>query len=648
MIKVHRKGRKANRFARFLFLIIAIIYLITLVLFTKSIINLSGIETVLRYGAIAIFTFYFFFYSYISIKKIPKKKYGLFYFLTIISILFIAIFIVCFLAIDMVLGKISNFNDKDKIEYTSYLISLNDKILDKDSIIGMVDDENDIEGNILAKEIISDNNLTQKIKLYKDAESDPYLQMLYDLYEDKVDAIFVSSNYVTYYSSEQDFGNIAAETTVLYKKSGLFKNKDIYNSGAKSLRDPFTVLVMGVDSEYDGLNANAAFNGDTLILATFNPKTLSATLLSLPRDIYVPIACRNNNYAKINSSAGSGTSCVIKTIENLTDLKIDYYVKINFKGVVDLVNAVGGITVNVENPDYEYNHGNYCGGKVCEQNSDRLWGSYTIYITPGMQKLNGEEALAYARCRGLYAESDIARNRHQQEIIMALAKEAMHIKSFGDFKKILDAVSKNIATNMNNSQILSSYNIFKDMVGKALNDEDFIEIQKTKLEVYNLPVYLPSGNTTSALGYYESSLNDIIKTMKINLELEEAEIIKSFEYSLNENYEVKVAGAGLRSGSSNSVLASFIGKTKDDAKKYCEDNNIECSFTYVDDNSKFYDDELDIDLISFQSPHANTLMKNVDEVTFYINGEKTDKKDKTENEKSTSEETDNEQKNSED
>lgn len=556
-----------------------------------------------------------------------------------------ALFFISSFAIDTIVDKLSNLNEKDKVEYTSYLITLSDKELKEDSVLGMIDDENSIEGNILAKEIINDNKLTQKVKKYDSQNSDAFLEMLYDLYDEELDGMFISNNYVTLYSSEEDFGNIINETKVLYKKSGLFKNTDATMDSNKSLKDPFTVLLMGVDSEYNGLNANAAFNGDTLLLGTFNPKTLTVTLMSLPRDIYVPIACRNNNYAKINSSAAYGTSCVIKTIENLTDIPIDYYFKINFKGVVDLVEAVGGVTVEVEPPDYQYNHGFFCDGKICEQNSDREWGTSTVYIDPGLQTLNGEQALAYARCRGLYADSDLARNRHQQDIITALAKKALQIKSYNHFKKILDAISNNIATNMSTNQILSSYNILKDMVSKVIKDEDFINMQKTKLEVYNLPVYLPSGNTTSALGYYESSLNAIIEAMKINLEIEKPEIIKTFTYSLNEEYVSTAVGEGLRTGSSNSVLASFIGKKKEEAQDYCDKNDLDCSFTYVDENSNYFDEELDEDLIATQVPHANTLMKGVSEVSFYINGKSLKKdldKDKPKTEEKKEDKTDEE------
>jgi len=541
--------------------------------------------------------------------------------MSFISFLLIVIFSIGAFFIDLFYGKLSEFNENEKVIYTSYLISLKDTTLNAKSNLGMIDDEEDIEGNILAKKIIEKHHLTQNVEKFPTENTDAYLDMLYALYENKVDAIFVSSNYVTLYSSEEDFGNIANETKILYQESGEFSNKDSSIKSNKSLTEPFTALVMGVDSEYDGLNANAAFNGDTLILATFNPKTLSATLLSIPRDTYVPIACRNNNYAKINSSAAYGTACVIDTIEQFTDIDIDYYAKINFKGVVELVEAVDGVEVYVEEPDYQFNHGVNCKGMVCEQNSDRKWGKDTIYIKPGLQTLNGEEALAYARCRGLYLESDLARNRHQQDIIMALARKMFAVGSYSNFKEILDAISNNIATNMSVNQILSSYDIFKDMIGNVINAEEVINIQKTSLETYDLNVYLASaGRITSALGYYEDSLEDIIKAMKINLELEEPEHIKTFSYSVNETYEAKVAGKGIRTGISNSVLASFIGKSKTEAESYCRSNGFSCSFKYVDENSDYYDANIETDLIVAQNPHQGTLIKDVSNITFYING----------------------------
>ena len=634
MKRFFRRLKRSSKVARIIFTIFTLGYIVSYIFFAKSVIELTGIETLIRYIVLVLLLGYLVLYIIKSLTGFIKRKYKLFTFLSIITFIFIAIFSVGAYSIDWVMDKLSLFGEKDTITYTSYLITLNDTTLNAKSILGMIDDNEDIEGNILAKKIIDEHELNYNVDMYDNEDGKGYYNMLYDLYDKKVDGIFVSSNYVTLFSSEEDFANLSTETKVVYQISGEYKNvdKDIVNT-EKSLTEPFTVLVMGVDSEYDGLNANAAFNGDTLILATFNPDTLNATLFSLPRDIYVPIACRNNQYAKINSSAASGTSCVIKTINNLTGIDVDYYAKINFKGVVDLVEAVGGVTVDVEEPDYNINHGNNCNGMVCEQDSDRRWGEHTIYIKPGVQTLNGEEALAYARCRGVYAESDLARNRHQQDLILALAQKMIRIESLDDLKKILDAVSNNVATNMDTEQILSSYKMLKGMISNAISDNDFITIEKTKLQVYSLPVYIErTGNYTSALGYYEKSLEDIVNAMNVNLGKKDPKIVKSMKYSLNETYESYVAGAGITGGASGTTLKSFIKGSKAEAEEYCKSNDLNCSFTYIDENSEYYDESVDTDLIAYQSPHQGTLLKNVNSVKFYIIGAKAPKKDETKKE----------------
>ena len=343
--------------------------------------------------------------------------------------------------------------------------------------------------------------------------------MLEDLYNNKIDACFVSGNYVVLFGGDDPFTNIANETKVIKQYSEDMKNKDNVAFTNKKLTEPFTILVMGVDSEDDGLKANQAFNGDTLMMVTFNPKTLTASMFSVPRDLWVPISCRNNALAKINSSAAYGSSCVISTIQNLTGIDIDYYVKINFKGVVDLVDALGGVTVNVEKPYFNVNAGVDYHGQVCEQNSNREFGNKIICINPGMQKLNGEQALAYSRNRHQYIGSDLDRIRHQQDVVAAIASEAKSIRSFDDFKAILNAVQKNMDTNMTTEQILSLYNVAKSILLNTVNGNDIaISMNKTYLQTYSLPVFM-GYSTTSALGYSKPSLEEITKMMRVNLEL---------------------------------------------------------------------------------------------------------------------------------
>lgn len=611
-----RKFKKAKGWAKLLYMLVIMAYIISYVFFAKSIISLTGIETVLRYVALVIFLVIGLLYAFINYNKICDKKYTHLLVTTILCIILIIIFSLGSNVIDFLYSKISSFNKGNNYVAKSVLVSLNDTNISDNSVFAMINDHEDTEGYVLANKLISKYKLNQEIKYYDD-----YLDILYDLYDKKIDAAFLSGKYISLYSNEEDFVLIGSETKVQYEYSEKLKKESNLIAKGKSLEKPFSVLILGVDSETDGLNEEAAFNGDTIILATFNPDTLSATLFSIPRDTYVPIACRNNAYSKINSSAAYGMDCVINTVQDLTGIDIDYYVKINFKGVVDLVDTLGGITVDIEKPDFQFNHGYDCKGIVCEQNSDRLWGDKTVFIEPGVQNIDGEQALAYSRCRGLYAISDLARNKHQQDVIMAIAKKAAKINSYSKFKKTLDSVAKNISTNMTTEQILSGYNILKDMISNTKNDQEMLYIQKSYLEVYNLSVYLPSsGRVSSALGYYESSLEDISNNMKINLGLNKPEYNKTYSYSMNETYEYYVAGKGKTSGVTNSTLANFISSTREKAEAYCSENNIDCDFTYVDENSEYYDESIDTDLIVYQNPLSGTLLRDVDNIHFYING----------------------------
>lgn len=584
-------------------------YLISYIFFARSIMSLVGIETFIRYVALGILLVWFVAYMILGIRTMIRNKKKTYIAITMLTIIFIPIFGVASFYIDKMYNKLENFTLKETSTYTSVLLTMKDTEITSESKLGMIDNENDREGYILAKELISKEKLTNEIVSYDD-----FLIMLTDLYDGKIDGVFVSGNYKILFGNEEKFQKIGEETKVAYSYSKEMKNEESSLVTTKKLTEPFTVLVLGVDSEEQGgLNPNAAFNGDTLMLITFNPNTLSATMFSIPRDMYVPIACNHNRYNKINSAAAYGTNCVISTIEQMTDIDIDYFVKVNFKGVVDLVNALGGVDVDVEEPDYDYDKAHK--GLVCEQDSQRRFGENLVCITPGENvHLDGEQALAYARCRHLYTMSDIARNKHQQAIIEAVAKKVVNVSSFSDFETLLDTISNNIATNMQTNQILSFYQTIKNMLMNALNGEDFISIQKTYLEYYSLPVYLPSsGMTTSALGYYPGSLNAITSAMKENLGITKVETIKTFSYDYNEDqeYSSDVIGKGIRTGSTLKTMPNLSGQTVTYAENWASSNGITLNKEFVESPSV-------PGIIINQSVHEGTFLQNVSSVTIYI------------------------------
>lgn len=635
MNRVIRKLKKSNLVIRIIYYLVTICYLVSSILFIKSLLNLTGIETGIRIIAIIFFTIYFLLYVFINFLNLLRRKYKGLIISTIFSLLFILIFFIGSYYINYVYSNINNMQESEKITYNIYLITLKDTEFSSESKIGVISDKIDKDNNELSTKLYKKKNLKNEIVEYND-----YIKMLDDLYNNVIDGAIVPGNYDTLFRNEAGFENIVYDTKVIYEYSEKRQNEDLNIVSDKDFSEPLTFLFLGVDSEGDGLNANAAFNGDTLMLMSFNPKTLSSVLLSIPRDTYVPIACNNNRYAKINSSAAYGTGCVISTINKFLDINIDYYVKINFKGVVDLVEAVGGVEVDVEAPTYL---ANAYGGKVCEQNSDRQWGDKLVCINPGLQVLNGEQALAYARCRHMYIGSDLDRVRHQQQVVEALANKVLHFNSIKEFQDILNAVSKNIATNMDTDTILSGYNVAKNVLGNKLSGKDSLNIQKASLETYSLNVYVPSqGRKTSAQGYYESSLEDIKKAFNIVLGKETAEPIKTFSFSVNETYEIYRPGKGKRTGQSGALLPSFVGKSISEAQSFCNSNNINLEIKYVDSGSEHYNDQVAVGLIGDQSVHKDVLLSTVSNLTVYVvNSKNTNSNQNTNTTKNTENKNDN-------
>ena len=613
MNKFIDKLKKCNKIYLTILVITLITYMIGYVIFVKNIAVLTGIETLVRMILIILFGIWFLVWLVMGLVYVLNKKYSSFIIMIIFTLLFNGIFFVAGYYIDTIYKEIDSIS-KDTINYTTYLISMKDTEFNGDSKIGIISDTTNIEGNVLAKELINKDNLPNKLYQYDD-----FYIMLDDLYSGKIDACFVSSNYTILFASEEKYQNIKDETKVVLQYSKEMKNQDNISYTNKKLTEPFTILVMGVDSETNGLNANGAFNGDTLMMITFNPKTLSASMFSVPRDLYVPISCRNNALAKINSSAAYGTSCVINTMKQLTDIDIDYYVKMNFKGVVDLVEALGGITVDVEEPWSWYNAGVNYGGKVCEQNSNREFGDKIVCMDPGIQILNGEQALAYARNRHQYIGSDLDRIRHQQDVVEAIVEKAKTLRSFDDFKNILNAVQKNMDTNMTTDQILSLYDVGKSVLVNTINGNEVkFSIYKTTLETYSLPVYL-GYSTTSALGYYKDSLEDIKKMMKTNLELLEKVPNKTFSIDYNEDYTLKFYGKKLYGAKSVATMPSLIGSTAEYASSWAVSNGINLTKVEVYEGDEHFNYLYGDGIVADQSIHINSVIGTGTNLTVYIN-----------------------------
>ncbi len=501
-------------------------------------------------------------------KKVLKNK-GFIFFL-VIYFLITTIFAIVVTYVYLFLGS---FN-KSYVTYSSSLVVLSDNDADdlkdvKNYTIGILNDKTSPEGYIIPKEIIKEENLDDynNIKEYNN-----YSSMIADLYAGDVDSIFIATDYTSMFSSISTYESIETDTKIIYTKEKKLakvsntKNKKM--SSSKKITEPFTILLMGVDSPEEGLTKNTVANGDSLILITFDPSTLNATMLSIPRDSYVPIACWNNKAEnKITHAAAYGTDCMIETIENYFDIDIDYYAKINFKGLVHLVDAVGGIDVEV--PKDLCTDDSSRGGEVC--------------IKEGLQHLDGEGALVLARNRKQLTGGDLDRGQNQQLVIKALINKVKTIKSASKFLNILNTISNNLDTNFTTNQILSFYNIAEDIINNNLakNDADLVNIQQLYLQGDGQMIY--DENMRMVLWNYipnKDSREDIIKQMQTNLRLLDHEVVKEFTFSINEEYEKEIIGYGpYKTNYLYDLVPNFVGYSKERAASLASSLGIRVVFT---------------------------------------------------------------------
>ncbi|MGY6213069.1 LytR family transcriptional regulator [Cytobacillus firmus] len=203
-------------------------------------------------------------------------------------------------------------------------------------------------------------------------------------------------------------------------------------------REPFSVLMLGVD-ERSGDKGRS----DTMIVLTVNPNNKSIKMLSIPRDTRTEIVGKGFE-DKINHAYAFGNEEMsMATVENFLDIPLDYYIKVNMEGFKDIVDAVGGITVN---SSLAFNQG---GHKFAE----------------GANNLNGDAALAYVQMRKQDPNGDFGRQDRQRQIIQGVIKKGISVNSLTNFDDIFGALGKNVRTNMTFAEMKDIQKNYRDAAG---------------------------------------------------------------------------------------------------------------------------------------------------------------------------------------
>ncbi len=567
---------------------------------------LTGIEDFIRYiimGLVVVFAFLFLKLLKRMNKKDKRFKHILY---IILMLIFIGGYSFVSYNIFRIYHSISGMN-KSEITYTTLLLAMKESAIEEikdinDAKIGIISAKDSIDGYIIGQEIIKDEKLKDNNEII---EYDDYVSMINDLYSGKIELVFISSNYSIMFNSIEAFANIEEETKIIAQKSKKVAKKQSKSIIAnKNLEKPFTMLIMGVDSEKEDIRINSSFNGDALMIITFNPTTLNATILSIPRDTYVPIACfAGKKSSKITHAAWHGEDCMIDTIQNFTGINIDYFVKINFKGVVSLVDSLGGVDVTVPI-------------KFCEQDSNRFWGGNTVCLDKGLQTLNGEQALALARHRKTI--NDFIRGQNQQLVVQGMLNKMKHISSINQLYHILDSISNNMDTNLSTSEILSFYNVIKSMVSNSNTEgSDLITLERLFLSGYDANMLDEgAGMVLYQFLYSKKSLDKVVDAMKINLGLKEPTLAKSFSFSINDPYQEEIIGQGSFGDKPNTVaIPTFVGNTKFYAQEWGALHDVTIKFVVIDKNSSEFKDTYYDGQIIFQSIDAGKLVSSINKLT---------------------------------
>lgn len=292
------------------------------------------------------------------------------------------------------------------------------------------------------------------------------------LYDDEVDAILINQGYVDLLTEKDGYTDFRDQTRVLYTYTTTHEVDPIVPNTSIT-KEPFVVYCSGIDARVDDISAKS--RSDVNILAVVNPTTKQILLVNTPRDYYLPLA-RNGELDKLTHAGLYGIDESMKVLGNLYGVQADYYVRVNFAGLVKIVDALGGVDIEsdanfscvpMETPD---------------GNSDYTYQKYSF--TKGINHVNGSQALAFARERKAFADGDNRRGQHQMTVIKAIVNKACSSAVLTKYQELLKAASDAFITNMPYADISS-----------------LVQMQLGDMADWNITTYAVSGEGSTEYCY---------------------------------------------------------------------------------------------------------------------------------------------------
>lgn len=261
---------------------------------------------------------------------------------------------------------------------------------------------------------------------------DSVYTMIDTLRSGEVDAIILNEAYSGLLEEQEEYATFADETRIVYEYEIKEEVKEAEEENDKDVNDPFILYISGSDTRSTKLVTSRS---DVNLLAVVNPSSRQILLINTPRDYYVNTAVSGGTKDKLTHAGIYGIQCSMDTLGALYDEKVDHYVQVNFTGFEKLIDAIGGITVDVDQTFTNKNGGNYSFQK-------------------GPTQMDGSKALAYVRERYALADGDNGRGRHQMQVISAIVSKISSGNTIvTKYADIMDSMQGTFATDMSSDAI---------------------------------------------------------------------------------------------------------------------------------------------------------------------------------------------------
>lgn len=432
-------------------------------------------------------------------------------------------------------------------------------------------------------------------------EYEGYQDIILALLKDEIDAGILPANYASMFSSE-DGNDYMESLSSMYVYSREVQVESESVAGIDVTKDPFNVLVIGMDESHS----------DVLMLATFNPVAFEVTYTSIARDSLVPIC--GNAKQKIAHSRNYGRACTIQTVEDMMDIDIDFFFEANFFGVVDMVDAIGGIEI-------------WSPKEFLAQTASYDRGTIGIKIFEGFNFVDGQGALAFARERKAFQNGDFQRQLNQQQVITSFLTKLTEIRDVNVALNVLEAAGENVKTNIPLDMMVDLFNLVLNKISNSYaQDFSALKIKTSRVTGYNSKQY-DGGLELMLYTYtpYKGSIAENRNFLVSNLEPENQEIQKldEFKWSANWIYDTPVYfhewfDEERVSEPVPDLVGDWVGSSITKLKSWAAERNIKLNIQYVEEGQEGFDPNLSNGTILSQDKPALRMTSKVSEMTVSV------------------------------